>query len=253
MQPFRPRTNSASSLYLPLLFLFVGCGQIAKPAKSDDNASMVHEGSRVTVPTSSPFASRLQVEAAQPTIIHHQVSAPASVEADPARYARILPPLNGRVLQLFVHPGDSVTKGQELLAIDAPDFVGAQTDYAKARSLLAQAERGVTRQEDLAAHGIIGQRDVDQARTDRDSALSDFNRTKDRLRLLGMDPEKTKLGAPLAVRSPVSGKVLDVLTATGEFRKSASRCGSRRYPPVPPRAHDGHRCGTRTSPCRTDP
>ena len=51
-----------------------------------------------------------------------------------------------------------------------------------------------TRQEDLAAHGIVGQRDVDQARTDRDSALSDFNRTKDRLRLLGMDPDKTQLG-----------------------------------------------------------
>jgi len=83
---------------------------------------------------------------------------------------------------------------------------------------LAQAERALTRQEDLATHGIIGQRDVDQARTDRDTALSDFNRTKDRLRLLGMDPENTQLGAPLIVRSPVSGKVLDVLTATGEFR-----------------------------------
>jgi len=218
MKHFRPRTHAACSLFVPLLFLFVGCDQPAKSVKSDDNISVLHEGNRVSVPTNSPLASRLQVEDAQTTTIHRQVTAPASVEADPARYARILPPLNGRVLQLFVHPGDSVKKGQELLAIDAPDFVGAQTDYAKARSLLAQAERAVTRQEDLAAHGIIGQRDVDQARTDRDSALSDFNRTKDRLRLLGMDPEKTQLGAPLLVRSPVSGKVLDVLTATGEFR-----------------------------------
>ena len=218
MSPCRPHTYAASLLFVPLLLIFVGCDQLAKPAKSDDNASVVHEANRVTVPTTSPLASRLQVERAKTTTIHRQVTAPASVEADPARYARILPPLNGRVLQLFVHPGDSVSKGQELLAIDAPDFVGAQTDYAKARSLLAQAERAVTRQDDLAAHGIIGQRDVDQARTDRDSALSDFSRTKDRLRLLGMDPEKTQLGAPLLVRSPVSGKVLDVLTATGEFR-----------------------------------
>jgi len=218
MSHCRPHTYAASLLFVPLLLIFVGCDQLAKPAKSDDNASVVHEANRVTVPTTSPLASRLQVEPAKTTTIHRQVTAPASVEADPARYARILPPLNGRVLQLFVHPGDSVSKGQELLAIDAPDFVGAQTDYAKARSLLAQAERAVTRQDDLAAHGIIGQRDVDQARTDRDSALSDFSRTKDRLRLLGMDPEKTQLGAPLLVRSPVSGKVLDVLTATGEFR-----------------------------------
>jgi len=218
MKLFCQRTCGASLLFALLLLAFTGCEKLDKPVRSDDSTSVAHDGNRVIVPPKSPLASRLQVEPAKTTTIRRQVTAPASVEADPARYAKILPPLNGRVLQLFVHPGDSVTKGQQLLAIDAPDFVGAQTDYAKARSVLAQAERALTRQEDLATHGIIGQRDVDQARTDRDTALSDFNRTKDRLRLLGMDPENTQLGAPLIVRSPVSGKVLDVLTATGEFR-----------------------------------
>jgi cobalt-zinc-cadmium efflux system membrane fusion protein len=33
-----------------------------------------------------------------------------------------------------------------------------------------------------------------------------------------MDPDKTELGAPLIVRSPLTGKVLEVSTATGEFR-----------------------------------
>jgi len=218
MKLFCQRTCGASLLFALLLLAFTGCEKLDKPVRSDDSTSVAHDGNRVIVSPKSPLASRLQVEPAKTTTIRRQVTAPASVEADPARYAKILPPLNGRVLQLFVHPGDSVTKGQQLLAIDAPDFVGAQTDYAKARSVLAQAERALTRQEDLATHGIIGQRDVDQARTDRDTALSDFNRTKDRLRLLGMDPENTQLGAPLIVRSPVSGKVLDVLTATGEFR-----------------------------------
>lgn len=218
MKLFCQRTCGASLLFALLLLVFTGCEKLDNPVRSDDSTSVAHDGNRVIVPPKSPLASRLQVEPAKTTTIRRQVTAPASVEADPARYAKILPPLNGRVLQLFVHPGDSVTKGQQLLAIDAPDFVGAQTDYAKARSVLAQAERALTRQEDLATHGIIGQRDVDQARTDRDTALSDFNRTKDRLRLLGMDPENTQLGAPLIVRSPVSGKVLDVLTATGEFR-----------------------------------
>ena len=218
MKLFCQRTCGASLLFALPLLVFTGCEKLDKPVRSDDSTSVARDGNRVIVPPKSPLASRLQVEPAKTTTIRRQVTAPASVEADPARYAKILPPLNGRVLQLFVHPGDSVTKGQQLLAIDAPDFVGAQTDYAKARSVLAQAERALTRQEDLATHGIIGQRDVDQARTDRDTALSDFNRTKDRLRLLGMDPENTQLGAPLIVRSPVSGKVLDVLTATGEFR-----------------------------------
>src|SRR4029077_3206169 len=202
MKLFCQRTCGASLLFALLLLVFTGCEKLDKPVRSDDSTFVAHDGNRVIVPPKSPLASRLQVEPAKTTTIRRQVTAPASVEADPARYAKILPPLNGRVLHLFLHPRDSVTKGQQLLAIDAPDFVGAQTDYAKARSVLAQAERALTRQEDLATHGIIGQRDVDQARTDRDTALSDFNRTKDRLRLLGMDPENTQLGAPLIVRSP---------------------------------------------------
>jgi cobalt-zinc-cadmium efflux system membrane fusion protein len=195
-----------------------GCGESHKPVAADDGTAIQHSGNRVMVPASSPLAGRLEVETAQLTIFTRQVAAPASVEADPARYARILPPMNGRVLQLYVHPGDAVRKGQELLTIDAPDFVGAQTDYSRTRSVLAQAERNLTRQEDLAAHGIVGQRDVDQARTDRDSAQSDFNRSKQRLVQLGMDPDHTQFGAPLIVRSPLTGKVLDVTTATGEFR-----------------------------------
>jgi cobalt-zinc-cadmium efflux system membrane fusion protein len=196
----------------------VGCSDTPKKASADDAAAIQHQGNRIIVPPASPLANRLEVEPVQFTRITRQVTAPASVEADPARYARILPPLNGRVLKLFVHPGDSVKKGDELLLLDSPDFGGAQADYARARTALTQTEHSLERQQDLAAHGIVGQREVEQAKTDRDSALSDFNRTKDRLRLLGMDPDKTTLGSPLIVRSPLTGKVLDILAATGEFR-----------------------------------
>jgi cobalt-zinc-cadmium efflux system membrane fusion protein len=213
-----PRPFNANLFVFVLLLSIAGCGDAQKKTSPDDPSAIRHVNNQVIVPSSSPLASRLEVESAKLTTFTHRVTAPASVEADPARYARILPPLNGRILKLFVHPGDRVARGQELLAMDSPDFVGAQADYSRARSALAQAERTLTRQEDLATHGIIGQRDVDQARTDRDSAASDFERTKDRLLLLGMDPDKTKLGAPLIVRSPLTGKVLDVMTATGEFR-----------------------------------
>jgi cobalt-zinc-cadmium efflux system membrane fusion protein len=212
------RLRLASVLLVPSLLVLSACDGVVKSAKSDDSTALVHEGNRVTVPPSSPLVSRLQVEAVQMTTVQRQVAAPASVEADPARYARILPPLSGRILALFVRPGDTVRQGEQLLTIDAPDFVTAQTDYAKSRSLLSQTDRALIRQQDLAEHGIVGQKDIDQAKTDRDSALSDLNRTKDRLRLLGMDPDKTELGSPLIVRSPLTGKVLEVSTAPGEYR-----------------------------------
>jgi cobalt-zinc-cadmium efflux system membrane fusion protein len=213
-----PRLVFARLLACALALSIAGCGGPEKKTSADDAPGIQHIDGRVIVPAGSPLAARLEVEPVQFTTFTHRVTAPASVEADPARYARILPPLNGRILKLYVHPGDRVEQGQALIAMDSPDFVTAQADYTRARATQAQAERTLARQEDLAAHGIVGQREVDQARTDRDSASSDFERAKDRLLLLGMDPEKTKLGSPLIVRSPLSGKVIDIATATGEFR-----------------------------------
>lgn len=212
------RSSYTTAIAVCIAAVLAACGDGQNKTSADVASGIQREGNRVVVPPSSPLASRLDVEPAKFTTVTRQVTAPASVEADPARYARILPPMSGRVLKILVHPGDAVVAGQELLMLDAPDFVGAQSDYSKARSVLAQAERALSRQEDLAAHGIVGQRDVDQARTDRDSAQSDFNRARDRLRMLGLDPDKAQLGSPLVVRSPLTGKVLDVSTANGEFR-----------------------------------
>src|ERR1700693_1936568 len=120
------RSNIAAALLLPSIFFLNGCDGLQKGTKAGDGTAIVHDGNRVTVPTGNPLSSRLRVEAVELTTVQRQVAAPASVEADPARYARILPPLSGHILQLFVRPGDSVKKGQELLSIDAPDFVSAQ-------------------------------------------------------------------------------------------------------------------------------
>src|SRR5262244_3506796 len=129
----------------PVLAIFVLSGCTGHTTKADESAAVQHQGDRITVSPGSPLASRLQVEEVRQTKVHRQVQAPASVEAEPARFAKILPPLPGRVLNLFVHPGDAVKKGQELLSVDAPDFVSAQADYARARTVLAQAERALSR------------------------------------------------------------------------------------------------------------
>ena len=48
------------------------------------------------------------------------------------------------MLKLFVHPGDSVKKGDELVLLDSPDFGGAQADYSRARTALTQTEHSLT-------------------------------------------------------------------------------------------------------------
>lgn len=183
---------------------------------ADSRPSFVRRSERIEIPADSPLRSRLRIEAVQPRYLRRSLDAPAEIEADPARLARVTAPLPGRVVQLFVHFGDTVHKGQSLLEIDSPDLVAAQTDYLRAKSALLQSERTLARQQDLRQAGIGAAREVEQAQTDRDLAKSELERATLRLKLLGMDPGA--LGRPLAVRAPVSGRIVEYKVAPGEHR-----------------------------------
>jgi cobalt-zinc-cadmium efflux system membrane fusion protein len=140
---------------------------------------------------------------------------PATVESDPARTAKITPPLPGRIDRLFVRFGASVAVGAPLLTIDSPDLVAAQTDYLKARSSQVQADRTLERQRDLQQHGIGAQKELEQAQTEDEVAKGEMERAEVRLKLLGSDPGQ--LGKPLVVRSPINGRIVDSAVAPGEF------------------------------------
>lgn len=198
-----------------------GCQHHDKPAEeAAAPAAINRHGDIVEIPDGSPLRPRVKIDTAAFRSVRRSLEAPAEVEADPARLSRITPPLPGRVVQLFVHFGDQVTQGQPLYSLDSPDLVAAQTDYLKAKSALAQAERTTARQEDLRKSGIGAAREVEQAQTDRDVARTELERATMRLKLLGMDPGS--LGRPLTVRAPLSGRVVVFKAAPGEYRNDLS-------------------------------
>jgi membrane fusion protein, heavy metal efflux system len=196
------------------LLFALGCGQAKQSAPAADMYE--RQGNRVVVPPGSPLRTRIKIEPATEELIQSQLLAPASVEGDPARLAKISPPLSGRVEKLLVHLGDKVVKGQPLLILNAPDLAQAQADFVKAQSGLSQSQKTFARQKDLNEHGIGAQRELEQAETDRTVAQSELGRARKRLELLGVSTE-TPVG-PLVVRSPITGRVVDLAVTGGEFK-----------------------------------
>jgi len=199
---------------LALVLALAACGK-GKPAAQAPEM-YERDGTKVLVPEGSPLRSRIKVEAAVEQNIQSQLLATASVESDPARLARISPPLAGRVEKLLVHLGDRVEKGQPLLLLNSPDLGQARADYVKAKSGLAQAQKTYARQKDLNEHGIGAQRDLEQAEADRTVAQSELERAGKRLEQLGVSLDAAP--GPLVVRSPISGRVVDLAVTGGEFK-----------------------------------
>ncbi len=204
-------------LLLSLIVELAGCHRDT-PAESASvpPPAVIRDGERLRVPEGSPVRARLRVERVEPRSVRRSLDAPAELEADPARLARVTAPLPGRIVQLFVRFGDSVQKGQPLLELDSPDLVAAQTDFLRAKSALAQSQRTLLRQQDLRQAGIGAVREVEQAQTDHDLAHSELERATLRLKLLGIDPGA--LGRPLLVRAPLTGRIVEYKVAPGEYR-----------------------------------
>ncbi len=179
------------------------------------------EGDRIVVPEGSPIRSRLRVEAIEARGVRRATSAPARVEVDPSLVARITPPVPGRVVRLLVHFGDSVRENQPLLTYDSPDIVDVQTALLEARVRLAQANRELARQGDLAQQGIASRADLEHAETERAVAQSELEQWESRLRLLGMN--NRRVGQALTLRSPIAGRVIELAVSPGEFRSDLAQ------------------------------
>ena len=205
---------------LAFVIALAACKGSGTATRDDDPSAFQRVEGDYVVPASSPLRDRLTVGAALTQAVQGELAAPATVEAEPTRMAKIAPPLPGRVVKLFVHFGDSVTAGTALFTLDSPDLVAAQSDLLKAKSGAAQAERNLARQKDLVEHGVSAQRELEQAQTDRDTAQSELERATTRLHLLGLGPGAAF--GPMTVTSPIAGRVIDLSTAPGQFQADPS-------------------------------
>jgi len=178
---------------------------------------MVRKGDKIIVPEGSALRERLQVAPAIARPTGAQLLFPGMVESDPTRTAAVLTPLSGRVVALKVALGDRVTQGQALAIIDSPDLDQAFDDDDKAADTLRLTEKNLSRQEAQNKLGVASDRDLDQARSDHAQALAEFNRTRARLKALGVAGAGGASPRQLTVTAPVAGSVTAVSVTPGNM------------------------------------
>ena len=203
-------------LLLVVLLLTHGFGLLGSRANlTSEPPALVHRGEQIFVPENSPLRQRLTTQAAPAKSSSALISAPGTVESDPARTVIVLPPGAGRVHELKVALGDHVKRGQALVIIDSPDLAQAYADNDKAASAAALAAKNLGYQEAQFRIGAAAQKDLDQTRNDNAQALAEYTRTRARLRAIGAPPEAHGDARLLTVRAPVAGSVTALSVARG--------------------------------------
>ena len=168
--------------------------------------------------------SPIQLATVSAETLQDELAIPAKVQADPGRIVRIYPPLSGRVVELSVHPGDSVSKGQTIAMLESSDAAGARSDYQKAGIEAARTAQAEKRAELLLEHEAMSKKDYEDIHAQAEAARSDLARAQQRLDLLGVPSSSSSEQVP--VRAPRAGVVLEIGAANGELSKSLDNANS---------------------------
>jgi cobalt-zinc-cadmium efflux system membrane fusion protein len=179
-------------------------------------------GNRIIVPDTSPLRTLLTVAPPAMKEVTRTLVLPATVEADPSRTVRVMPPVTGRVIELKVQLGGRVVAGQELAIIDSGDLAQAYADTDKARSTVTLTKKALDRQLGLEKAGGSAIKDREQAQSDYTQAVAELDRSEARLRAIGIPPDQREPSRLLSIRAPVSGSIIDLQAAPGAFLNDAT-------------------------------
>ncbi len=212
------------------ILLCTACQRSGPPPVSNAHAETRTAG-MVILPPDSPRLRELGLSTVElRQFPAAEVVAPGKLEVNPHRVSRVLLPASGRVRKVLVGLGDAVVEGQPLLLLESHEAAEAlaqwrqaQAQLNQARAALAKAEKDLERARDLYEHRaaplkdvLAAERDLTEARAAVEQAEAAVAGARHRLDLLGVDPARAQ--TEIAVRAPISGKVLEVSVAPGEYR-----------------------------------
>jgi membrane fusion protein, heavy metal efflux system len=191
----------------------------------------------VFYPTAAQWAT-LTVEPVQQQVFRSEHVTEGKIAVDEDRSTPIFSPYAGRVLKLFVKPGDTVTVGQPLFTVQATDMVQAQNDFIsaatglnKARSALNLAQIIDKRQRLLYEGKAVPLKEVQNARAALDAAENDvrsaevaLEAARNRLRILGKtDQEITEfqqkgtIDPATLITAPIGGTIVQRKLGPGQY------------------------------------
>jgi len=224
---------------LCLLLLAAGCGRkdeppVASAASPRPGEERLNDGS-VVIPPDSPKLKEIHVaEVKSASVPFAEVTSPGKIETNPNLVSRVALPLAGRVSSVMVKLGDAVNRGDALLSLESPDadagvgaYLQGQAAITQAKANLNKAQADNDRAADLFQHDAIAKKDMltaenalAQAKAALEQAQAALEQSDRKLRLLGLKPGE--FGQKITLRAPISGKVLEMSVAAGEYRNDTN-------------------------------
>jgi cobalt-zinc-cadmium efflux system membrane fusion protein len=126
----------------------------------------------------------------------------------------VFPPYQGRILTTLVELGDEVQKGQPLYTVDSPDLIQAESSLIGAAATYELTSKELERAKDLKGNNGVSERELEQAKSDQQTAEGALKAARDAVRVFGKSEAEInqmivsrKIDPALVVRSSIRGRI----------------------------------------------
>lgn len=180
-------------LLIPGFLLLVSCSH-KQPPTADLKETFV---------LSDKMLANTEIEAAKTQPLRNELGFYGKITADNNKLIEVYPVVGGNVQKVFVELGDYVKKGQLLATLRSTDVAGFEKELDDANNDVIVARNGLKVAEELFEGKLNAERDVVEARSQLDKALSQLNRINETYKIYSI-----KKGAIYEVRSPLTGFII---------------------------------------------
>jgi cobalt-zinc-cadmium efflux system membrane fusion protein len=223
IQNVRRRRRVSCSAALAVAFAIAGCGGGGEQANKMTSFSTTESAESKAELFSLPAdqMAHIQIYTIVQAPLARTLRLSGAVAYNAFLTTPVITPVGGPVSRIMVAPGEHVTAGQPMLYVTSPDYSVLRSAYIKARDAFQLADRFYKRAQDLYAHKVIAEADLEQAESTRSQAEADLQSSEQAIRILGIsNPEDLVTRPPspeVALLAPQAGEVVERLCSPGQL------------------------------------
>lgn len=127
---------------------------------------------------------------------------------------------SGVIKSLLIQPGNTVSKGQIIATVANPEFIQVQSELIGMEAKIILADQEYNRQKELNAGNAGALKNLQAAEAELKALRTRKSTLQQQVKLMGIDPSSLtsdKLISELAIRSPISGIVSNVIVKMGSY------------------------------------
>ncbi|SFT05871.1 efflux RND transporter periplasmic adaptor subunit [Sphingobacterium wenxiniae] len=142
------------------------------------------------------------------------------IDVPPQSLVSVSVPLGGYLKSTKLLPGMHIRKGDPLAVMEDIQYIQLQQDYLTTKAQLSLTESEYNRQKELNQSKATSDKVFEQARTNYQTQLVLLKSLEEKLKLIGLNPQRIRTGTiskSINIYSPISGFVSEVNVNIGKY------------------------------------